>query len=207
MGKSIRSKVKKRFRTLKRQYYDQGQFFPPLFHNPSIVIGNEKLGKLSESLQNNPGHHDKKDIPAKNAFLYPNDPDAVFPKFERGIPLDFRNANIDSSGYEFRGSSRKSQAKAAAAAEGTNIEGLDIELEEIPEANQQAEDDMIDIDEDDLLTDFGTMGIGGATKKIKKNKFTRMDTEGSKDFIPLNSKRSQAKARSGCKRSKKIMKW
>lgn len=165
-------------------------------------MGSDKLQRLSDKLQNNPGYHTPQDIPKKNAFLYPNDPTAVFPQFEKPTLIDFRNSTIEFAGYEFSGTSRKNQVDANIA------DGVDVELEEIPEVEPLAEDDAVDDDEDTLMADFGSMGLGGATKKIKKKKLGDMEAERSGgNFLPFKSKTQKAKNKDGCKKSRKIMRW
>jgi len=188
MGKSIRCKVKKRNRSLKREHYEQ-------------QLGRERLAVTSGKLLTNPSYHIPSEIPKKNAFLYPNDPDAVFPQFQKQDMIDFRSNKIESSGYEFRGSCRKNKAEGLLNQVQSNS-GLEIEMDRISEADANAEEEVvIEENEEDLLDDFGKMGIDGASKKIKKQKFMRMETEGTG---PTKSKK---KKQDGCKKSRRIMKW
>lgn len=46
-------------------------------------------------------------VPLQNAFLYPNDPEAVFPKTQLRQPLDFRSEALPLSGYAASGCRRK----------------------------------------------------------------------------------------------------
>jgi len=54
---------------------------------------------------NDPNYQTK--IPPRNAFKYPNDPDAVFPQCEEQKNYDLRHKMIPNAGYEFRGANRK----------------------------------------------------------------------------------------------------
>jgi len=183
MGKSIRCKVKKRLRSLKREQYEQ-------------QVGRDLLSKLSHKLQTTPGLHDPEDVPKVNAFLYPEDPSAAFPQYQKPTLIDFRSANVDFSGFEFRGSSRKNKAQVAPT------EG-DFELEKIEEIKQD-EEEFVEVDEEDLLQDFNKMGLESNSKKIKKKKRAE-GMEDERDFIPLKSKKK--KNQDGCKKSRKIMRW
>jgi hypothetical protein len=191
MGKSIRCKVKKRLRSLKREQFEQ-------------QVGRDQLSKLSHKLQTAPGIHSAEDIPKLNAFLYPEDAAAAFPQYQKPTLIDFRNANVDFSGFEFRGSGRKNRALVAAAEAAAATEG-DFELEKIEEVKQD-EEEFVEVDEEDLLQDFNKMGLENNSKKIKKKK--RADgMEDERDFIPLPSKSKKKKNQDGCKKSRKIMRW
>ena len=94
MGKSIRSKIKKRLRTAKRQRVDAMIVTPrENEHNAAlnrVIQGRAiKLGK------------------AKNAFKYPESEDAFFPQHEVVKPIDFRAQSMPMVGYTFRGNRRK----------------------------------------------------------------------------------------------------
>jgi len=189
MGKSIRCKVKKRLRSLKRDQYEQ-------------QVGLDKLAKLSHKLHTTPGLHDPEDIPKANAFLYPENPEAAFPQYQKPTLIDFRSANVDFSGFEFRGSGRK--ARAQAQAQVTPAEAT-FELEQIEEIKED-EDGFVEVDEDDVLEDFSKMGIGNASKKIKKKRAQDgMETE--RQVAPLRSNNKKKKKEDGCKKSRKIMRW
>ncbi|KAF4718837.1 hypothetical protein FOZ63_026625 [Perkinsus olseni] len=110
MAKSIRSKVKKRFRTCKRQLV-------------SATIDKKRLQDTNQRLREVATGVFVKPTTPKNAFLYPDDPAAAFPKVllltwldcvnERGgqvivaKPLDFRSEAMPHSGYAITGNRRK----------------------------------------------------------------------------------------------------
>jgi hypothetical protein len=94
MGKSIRSKIKKRLRTAKRQRVDA------MICLPREKEKNAALRRVSEGRQvifSKP----------RNAFKYPDAKDAVFPQHEIMKPIDFRSENLPMAGYAFRGNRRK----------------------------------------------------------------------------------------------------
>eukprot|EP00448_Togula_jolla_P010127 CAMPEP_0170614666 /NCGR_PEP_ID=MMETSP0224-20130122/24926_1 /TAXON_ID=285029 /ORGANISM="Togula jolla, Strain CCCM 725" /LENGTH=239 /DNA_ID=CAMNT_0010940347 /DNA_START=48 /DNA_END=767 /DNA_ORIENTATION=- len=94
MGKSIRSKIKKRLRTAKRQRVDAMILTPKLHeHNESLRRVMEGRGVTL--------------LKPKNAFKYPEAPGAVFPQHEVMKPIDFRSSNLPMAAFAFRGNRRK----------------------------------------------------------------------------------------------------
>mmetsp|Transcript_12862 Transcript_12862/g.24255 ORF Transcript_12862/g.24255 Transcript_12862/m.24255 type:complete len:332 (-) Transcript_12862:40-1035(-) len=94
MGKSIRSKIKKRLRTAKRQRVDA------MIIKPREAEHYDQLQKVIDgravTLARPP-----------NAFKYPDAPGAVFAQHEVMKPVDFRAQNLPMAGYAFRGNRRK----------------------------------------------------------------------------------------------------
>ena len=93
----------------------------------------------------------------KNAFLYPNDPDAVIPQYEKQQLIDYRSSAIENSGFEYRGGQRKTRRLAEQEEAKGDDEGWDEE--EVVD-----QDEALDIDD----IDMSKLGLGGMTKKIKK---------------------------------------
>lgn len=98
MGKSIRSKIKKRLRTVKRQRVD-AMIVTPREHEK-----HEKLMKVAQ------GRAVTMTTP-RNAFKYPENDDAAFPQHEIMKPIDFRAQNLPMAGTAFRGNRRKYSAE------------------------------------------------------------------------------------------------
>lgn len=94
MGKSIRSKIKKRLRTVKRQRVD------------AMIITPREQEKYEKLVQVAQGRSVTRLRP-KNAFKYPDSEDAVFPQHEIMKPVDFRAQNLPMAGTVFRGNRRK----------------------------------------------------------------------------------------------------
>lgn len=86
MGKSIRSKVKKRFRAVKKQRVNM------LIDTPRAAENNAMLKEIVAGTF-------VAETTKKNAFLYPEDPDAEFPQAPPTVPLDFRSEALPMSGY------------------------------------------------------------------------------------------------------------
>eukprot|EP00929_Paragymnodinium_shiwhaense_P122482 TRINITY_DN9525_c0_g1_i1.p1 TRINITY_DN9525_c0_g1~~TRINITY_DN9525_c0_g1_i1.p1 ORF type:complete len:221 (+),score=75.52 TRINITY_DN9525_c0_g1_i1:79-741(+) len=94
MGKSIRSKIKKRLRTAKRQRVDA------MVLTPQLKEHHESLKRVME------GRSVTLKTP-KNAFKYPETDGAAFPQHEIIKPIDFRSDRLPAAGYAFRGNRRK----------------------------------------------------------------------------------------------------
>mmetsp|Transcript_68636 Transcript_68636/g.128032 ORF Transcript_68636/g.128032 Transcript_68636/m.128032 type:complete len:238 (-) Transcript_68636:20-733(-) len=94
MAKSIRSKIKKRFRTAKRQRVDA------MLVKPLTQEKHEALKRVIEGRSVTLAR-------PKNAFKYPDAAGAVFPQHEVMKPIDFRSQNLPMAGYAFRGNRRK----------------------------------------------------------------------------------------------------
>jgi len=94
MAKSIRSKIKKRFRTCKRQRVD-------------AVIEKPRLKNIAKKLQDTINGTTPEFKKAKNMFLYPNDPESEIPQMCVTTPVDFRAEKMPMAGYAFRGNRRK----------------------------------------------------------------------------------------------------
>lgn len=94
MAKSLRSKIMRRWRKLKRGHLDN-------------VLVKPKDTKIYENNMANLAGVDyrPKDVP--NAFLNPDDPEAQFPKVTPAPIIDLRSSAIPGSGREWSGANRK----------------------------------------------------------------------------------------------------
>lgn len=100
MAKSIRSKIKKRLRAVKRQRVDA------MISTPQAKEHNAALRKVMEGRQVTLAR-------PRNAFKYPQARDAVFPQHEIMKPIDFRPDHLPMAGYVFRGNRRKYEGEQA----------------------------------------------------------------------------------------------
>lgn len=102
MGKSIRSKIKKRLRTAKRQRMDAMVITPREHekHEALVRVAQGRSVTLSRP---------------KNAFKYPEADDAMFPQHEVMKPIDFRASHMPMAGFAFRGNRRKYDGEQAEA--------------------------------------------------------------------------------------------
>ena len=94
MAKSIRSKVKKRFRTAKRVLVDAAVI------SERVTRTNQMCSLISKGI-----FRDAKK-PA-NGFKYPSSADAEFPQLAASKPIDFRSDALPTSGYATIANRRK----------------------------------------------------------------------------------------------------
>lgn len=94
MGKSIRSKIKKRFRTAKRERVEH------MVRQPNLEKNHSSLMEIAAGVK-------KTEKTKKNMFLHPDDPDAEIPQYCLKKPIDFRCEHLPMAGYAFRGNRRK----------------------------------------------------------------------------------------------------
>lgn len=98
MAKSIRSKVKKRLRTVKRGVIKSE------LTKPTSKLGvreTQKSAKLQEAMSG----YIKPGVRIKNAFRY-DDADAVIPQHDWKQGPDYRNDRVEDGGYAMVGSNR-----------------------------------------------------------------------------------------------------
>ena len=94
MAKSLRSKVKKRMRAARGAHYWE-------------VKGKARLERITSKL-NDPNYDAKKDLSLPpNAFLEPDNPNAIFPQFDKPDIIDFRSNRIAGGGRTVVGTFRK----------------------------------------------------------------------------------------------------
>jgi hypothetical protein len=98
MGKSVRSKVMKRFRTCKRKVV------AATIDIDRIRAANEKCTMIAN------GHHFEVKPPL-NAFRYPNKAEAAFPKVIIAKPVDFRSEALPTAGSATCRNRRKKTTK------------------------------------------------------------------------------------------------
>lgn len=101
MAKSIRSKIKKRLRTVKRQRVEA------MIVRPQTQEHHDNLVKVMQ------GRSVRLNSP-KNAFKYPDAEGAVFAQHTIMKPIDFRSSHLPMAGYAFRGNRRKYDAEQTA---------------------------------------------------------------------------------------------
>jgi hypothetical protein len=96
MAKGAHSKIKRRWRALRRKQVDR---------NCEIPAVNSLSQKLYSTIIGRPYREADK----KNAFLHPEDPAAEFPQHRPQEILDLRSNAIPESGLEWAGAYRKLQ--------------------------------------------------------------------------------------------------
>ena len=177
MAKSLRSKVKRRIRQVRRAHYYE-------------VEGKHKEQEISNKL-NDPTYDFKKDgsLPP-NAFVDPENPNAVFPQHARPKIIDFRSHKMAGSGFSSRGaysemltsnSIKSKYATIVQTPEEVEAERVQKELEENlrKEAAQNMDESDDEIDMGALrkakqyTVDDITMGLEKQMKIQKKKKKTK----------------------------------
>ena len=120
MAKGLRSKYRRRIRTVRREHYWE-------------VEGKAKLENISKKLQD-PLYDFRQDVelPA-NAFLEPNNPSAVFPQNKKPHIIDFRDHKMAGSGFASKGNFRKKMSTRTIKAK---YESYGMSIEEIEEEKQ-----------------------------------------------------------------------
>jgi hypothetical protein len=96
MAKGIRSKVKKRYRTAKRELVE-AHVIKKRVADKNAKINLIAEGRIAELVPK----------PKKNGFLYPDHPDAEFPQAKIIKPLDFRSEALPGAAFAQRGIRRK----------------------------------------------------------------------------------------------------
>lgn len=102
MAKSIRSKIKKRLRTVKRQRVDA------MIVRPQVQANYDNLVAVMQ------GRSVRLNSP-KNAFKYPDDEASVFSQHEIFKPIDFRSSHLPMAGYVYRGNRKMAKYKGEQA--------------------------------------------------------------------------------------------
>lgn len=121
MAKSLRSKIMRRWRKLKRGHLDE-------------VVMKPKLEKISNNLSATILGMEYREKEAKNAYLHPQEPDAQFPQVKPAPIIDLRSTSIPGSGREWSGANRKGNKTVTESFQ--NYDGL---MAEEPEEEQKEE--------------------------------------------------------------------
>jgi hypothetical protein len=132
MAKGLRSKYKRRIRSVRRDHYYE-------------IEGQHKLQEISNKLHD--PTYDFKDDGAlpPNAFLEPANPSAMFPQHAKPHLLDFRSHKMAASGFASKGNFRKIMSDRAVKSKYADViktrEELDIEEADLKafEENQMSD--------------------------------------------------------------------
>ncbi|ANQ07499.1 Uncharacterized protein PCOAH_00017910 [Plasmodium coatneyi] len=96
MAKGLRSKVKRRFRTIKRIHVNE------IIEKPNVVKLHNKIKRSNKSKNTQDDL-----IRPPNKFLYPDDERAVVPQHKSPKVIDFRSEALPLSGFANVGNRRK----------------------------------------------------------------------------------------------------
>ena len=129
MAKSLRSKAKRRLRTVRREHHFETR-------------GKFELQAIASRLHN--PHYDlRSDFQRKpNAFVEPSNPQAIFPQIGKPDIHDFRSHKMSNGGYAAIGVFRKHLSEKTEKSKYPTIvrTAEDIEAEENEKANRMQED-------------------------------------------------------------------
>lgn len=187
MGKGLRSKYQRRIRTVRRQHYWE-------------VEGKHKLDTLSRKLQD-PLYDFRQDVELKkNAFLEPNNPEAVFPQNSKPHIIDFRDHKMAGAGFASVGNFRKSMSDRSIPNKYASVSKTaeDLEAEKIAEEiAAQAK-----MDESDNEVDIGQVEytVDDITKGFEKQLRVRRNTG---EFKPLTKEQEKANKLAKVKKTQK----
>ncbi|SBT33781.1 conserved protein, unknown function [Plasmodium ovale wallikeri] len=127
MAKGLRSKVKRRFRTVKRMHVNE------IIEKPNVI----KLNKRIKLMLNNKKVY-KDLIKPPNKFLHPDDEKAVIPQHKIAKHIDFRSEALPLSGFATIGNRRK--YKLTEKMEIKNLYGNSIGLNDDNDISKLIED-------------------------------------------------------------------
>lgn len=152
MAKSLRSKIMRRWRKLKRGHLDE-------------VVMKPKLEKISNNLSATILGMEYREKEPKNAYLHPQEPDAQFPQVKPAPIIDLRSTSIPGSGREWSGANRKGNKTVTESFE--NYEGAMGEEEEQKEEKEVRKGETMRDEADKLKSS------SYKAKKLRKSRLRR----------------------------------
>ncbi|CAD8182388.1 unnamed protein product [Paramecium pentaurelia] len=184
MAKSQRSKVMRRWRSLKRE------------HLQNVKV-NQDLHELNQKLEATIQNRFQRPTQPKNKFLHPDDPTAQIPKFKPQPIIDFRSQSLPYSATQFVGARRKPVQEVVFKPE--------PEVEEEIEMNDQPQNEEVQHDEaDDLINAMEGVRVKSKREIRRENKARAME-----EIIPLTKnkqiKKNRRKELQPARKSKKII--
>ena len=115
MGKSIRSKVMKRYRTVKRQFI-------------AATTDLDRLKKTNAKCMMIAAGQHAEVKPTLNAFRHPNQIDAEIPKVIVAKSTDFRSEALPNAGYAVCRNQRKKKKSGSTVVVATTVIGEDMDM-------------------------------------------------------------------------------
>ncbi|KAM3143028.1 hypothetical protein pb186bvf_004846 [Paramecium bursaria] len=170
MAKSQRSKVKRRWRSLKRLHVEN-------------TIVKKDVAELSQKLEATIQNRQYRTEELKNAFLHPNDPQAIFPQYKPPLLVDFRSSALPYKGNQYVGALRKKITKTI----------ILKDTEEDKTQNLIEEEQEVHNDEDDLINALENVGVKSKREKRQERKQQGMEItqEEKKPQIKKNRRKKQ----------------
>jgi hypothetical protein len=166
MAKSLRSKAKRRLRTVRREHHWDTR-------------GKDDLLKIASRLHN-PFYDLRGEFaPRVNAFVEPSNPDAVFPQIAKPDILDFRSHKMAKGGYAATNTFRKHLSEKTTKSKYTSVVKTREELDK-EEADAQFED----VEDEELVEEE-------VLPKAKKSKATIDDIVQLSSKLTLSKKKKE----------------
>ncbi|CAK83021.1 unnamed protein product (macronuclear) [Paramecium tetraurelia] len=183
MAKSQRSKVMRRWRSLKRE------------HLQNVKV-NSDLHDLNQKLEATIQNRFQRPIQPKNKFLHPSDPTAQIPKFKPQPIVDFRSQSLPYTATQFVGARRKPVQEIVFKPE--------PDVEEEIEMDDQQQNEQVQHDEaDDLINAMEGVRVKSKREVKRENKARAME-----EIIPLTKNKQIKKNRrkeQPARKSKKLI--
>jgi len=137
MAKSLRSKAKRRLRTVRREHHWDTR-------------GKEDLNKIAARLHN-PFYDLRGEFaPRVNAFVDPKNPAAIFPQIAKPDILDFRSHKMANGGYAATNTFRKHRSATSTKSKYTSVVKTREELD-LEEAAALAEPEYESMEEEEVV--------------------------------------------------------
>ncbi|CAD8088948.1 unnamed protein product [Paramecium sonneborni] len=169
MAKSQRSKVMRRWRSLKRE------------HLQNVKV-NTDLHDLNQKLEATIQNRFQRPTQPKNMFLHPNDPTAQIPKLKPQPIVDFRSQSLPYTATQYVGARRKPIQEVVLKSE--------PELEEEIEMNDQPINEQQHDEADDLINAMEGVRVKSKREIKRENKAKAME-----EIIPLTKNKQIKKNR------------
>jgi hypothetical protein len=210
MAKSLRSKVKKRLRKCRGEHLYQTE-------------GKARFDRIAQRL-NDPTYNMKQEyaLPT-NAFLEPNNPNAVFPQKNKAVIRDFRSHKMENGGLTatnvFRKDVQENAKKSKYAT--TVVTAAELESGEkksllgsyvltqqtrLPKRDEESEEEM-EVEQSITVDELTNMASKMKIAKKKSKKSDGANVEMLQPKIEIKSKGIKKHAKVQCKKSKKMMKF
>lgn len=198
MAKSLRSKAKRRLRTVRREHHQETR-------------GKQDMLRIAARLHN-PFYDLKTEFaPRVNAFVEPTNPDAIFPQIAKPDILDFRSHKMAKGGYAATNVFRKHLSEKSIKSKYTSVVRTAEEIEAQQAEAAKADQDFEDVEDEEpakavsskrsKYTVNDIMELGSKLKISKKKK---------ENDVAMEEKSKPIKKKKGpqhTKKSHKIVKF
>ena len=198
MAKSARSKVKRRLRNCRAEHLYQ-------------TVGKQKLIQMNGRLMDPTYDMKKEYAPAKNAFLEPNNPNAVFPQTAKPVIMDFRMHKMENGGLAAVNVFRKHLSANSTKSKWATV-SLNAEEVAIRDGLAKAEAEAIEVDEKPTQVKSSKITVAELTEmtdklKIAKKKKSSSDVEMKEAAPKISIKSKGIRKKIHCKKSQRLTRF